>query len=1138
MRLIPSFCALACASALPLAAPAQTAAETPAPETAPDTAGRTVLDVTASGTLTGLAADALGPDAALTVRLHGPVAFDVDTADFASLEIFADDPAVKLTVSDTAADDCITAVSIPAASGEPAAAAFTAAAASAGIATLAEGDTTAGDGGTIPNHLSVNVKGNVSEISGTSSASGLTPWRFHDSEWVTSNCAMDDTISFSMSGVTATMATIRSATGAKPWNYARTDFLGAMGNGYRDGPWEVAFSNVPYDEYTLVLYFGSDLTGNDKKLWNPVKITTGNTEGIYYTYNNDTKELTKGNTAWGSTDPDTVGLGTSVMAITGLSGDVTFGIEGNNSDLKTRSGLYGFQIINTGASMKVRTLPISGEQQLGTVITSEIDFATVDLTTDAVLTIDSFNVKRLNIVGPETGTATIKVAADIDFSKIDLSEAPNVNIVFVSGCSTVSGGLQVLGDVTVSTSVTLTVNSVENSPYWSVGGTLTIGEGGRLTVAVAEGVTVASPIQVIKAQEIVGTISPADDLAGRSMKVTRVGNVYWLTGSGTLRATISGDVNWDALEWKQNDGETGVDKPVFDGTSDVVLTFTAGATLTVGGSSDGSSTNLTLGSLAINNTSSGSATIAVSENVTLAVANQVTIAGGEVKLPVGILFDATSAGDTASNSSPADKPAFTVAAGATVTLTGDGETKYIRKEPISGGGTVVKSSTIPRLDLYGQDGQNNLDGVTLKLEGGGLKLVQQSDSIRARLKDTTVVYAGNDPRLILYGWAEVAGTVTFVSETAATSSLNNPADTSFVAAATDSVSTLILKKGESAPKDVTLPRIILSGKVAADVEGGVASIKLNSRPSREASGTVTVYGGATLVLDSSGATNGAKIKVCKGGTIKPVSVPTLCYVDLELEDGAIFDRSVGAIDIEGKTLVLPESGTVNVTVAADMTGWDTSYLIKTTSTGVLNANNAKKFTIGSNMGLPIADHFIVHKSKGFGFGTVVGTVPSAGSILGALLRDVAIENGSASAMVVCGGTLTADKAEAGAALFTGITTTTTEASTTTVTVAYDFGITGITVSDNDIVVTAKVQGPGGATAGYASDTTVTLYKDGAETGVTGTIGDDGTVTFKLSGGLSGIDDNTAAKFTVKAEEGSVSVSPDPDVGDTDTDFGK
>lgn len=1096
MKMTASLLALACAATLPLASVAHAA--TPESATTVSAAqSQTILEVSASGKLSEIGAAVLGPDVRLTVRLHGPIAFDVDTANFASLEIYADDAAATLTVSEPTAYDRLTAVSFPKASGSSATATTfaTAATTSAGVATLAEGDTTAGDGGTIPNHLSVNVKGNVSEISDTS-VSGLDAWQFPDSEWVTSNCAMDDTISFSVSGVTATMATIRSATGATPWHYDRTGSLGAMGNGYRDGPWEVAFSNIPYDEYTLVLYFGSDMTGNNKKLWNPVKITKGNTEGIYYTYN-DTKELTEGNAAWGSTDPDTVGLGTSVMAITGLSGDVTFGIEGNNSDLGTRSGLYGFQIINTGDPMTVGTLSISGEQQLGTVITSEIDFATVDLTTDAVLTIDRFNVKRLNIVGPETGTATIKVAADIDLSKIDLSEAPNVNIVFVSGCSTVSGGLQVLGDVTVSTPVTLTVDSVENSPYWSVVGTLTIGEGGSLTVAVAEGVTVTSPIQVIKAQEIVGTISPADDLAGRSMKVTCVGNVYWLTGSGTLRATISEDVNWDALEWKQNDGETGVDNPVFDGTSDVVLTFTAGATLTIGGSSDGSSTNLTFGSLAINNTSSGSATIAVSENVTLAVANQVTIAGGEVELPVGILFDATSAGDTASNSSPADKPAFTVAAGATVTLTGDGETKYIRKEPISGGGTVVKSSTIPRLDLYGQDGQNNLDGVTLKLEGGGLKLVQQSDSIRARLKDTTVVYAGTDPRLILYGWAEVAGTVTFVSETAATSSLNNSADTSFVAAATDSVSTLILKKGESAPKDVTLPRIILSGNVAADVEGGVASIKLNSRTNCEASGTVTVYDGATLVLDSSGATNGAKIKVCKGGTIKPVSAPTLCYVDLELEDGAIFDRSVGAIDIGGKTLVLPESGTVNVTVAADMTGWDTSYLIKTTSTGVLNADNAKKFAIGSNMGLPIADHFIVHKSEGFGFGTVVGTVPSAGSILGALLRDAAIENGSASAMVVCGGTLTADKAEAGVERFTHVTTTATDSGTTTITVAYDFGISKMAIRDigetRYVIVGAKVQGAEGAD--FAETTAVQVLVNGTvaanvtevtdETGTTG-----------------------------------------------------
>ena len=192
---------------------------------------------------------------------------------------------------------------------------------------------------------------------------------------------------------------------------------------------------------------------------------------------------------------------------------------------------------------------------------------------------------------------------------------------------------------------------------------------------------------------------------------------------------------------------------------------------------------------------------------------------------------------------------------------------------------------------------------------------------------------------------------------------------------------------------------------------------------------------------------------------------------------------------------------------------------------------AQKFVVTG-----VDNAYVTTSSEGFVLGKMTAgegdTLPDATTSpnLAAAVQQAAAASGATSVTVAYGQSggvqLDAATAEAGATLFTGITTTTTEASTTTVTVAYDFGITGITVGDfdddgiaDDIQVTAKVQNMEGETnlAAFASGTTVTLYKDGAEANATGTIVGD-TATFTLSDGLSGIDDNTAAKFTVKAEK--------------------
>ena len=651
MRLISSFCALACVSALPLAAVAQTAAETPAPETAPETAGRTVLDVTASGTLTGLAADALGPDAALTVRLHGPVAFDVDTADFASLEIFADDPAVKLTVSETAAYDRITAVSIPAAaSGEPVAAAFTAAAASAGIATLAD---TAGDGGTIPNHLSVNVEGNVDEISGTSSASGLAPWRFNDSEWVNAAGNRDTTITvseaaFKVTSVGGTWSL--SEQGGMERIASQISRLGAMGDGYRDGEWTVEASNIPYDEYSLILYLATDNSG---KTWSRTKLTqSGSDTYYYYADENDQRVLrSNGNdgTTWGSTtdiatDGRAAYVGRDIMVIPGLSGSsFTFNLSGTSGNTTERGGLFGFQVVksrdivigdNVAAAQLSSYDTVDGKSDYLTNA-----FVTATIGAESTLTVDTAAFYHLKLKGPETGTATLQIAADVDFSKIDLSEATNVNIKFVApqeGGNTplaVTGSLQASGDVTISTPVTLTVDGADVTPYWAVGGSLTIAEGSSLTVAVAEGVTLPNPYRVIQANTI--SVASGGALAtpdGSSYKAVLVGSdAVWVISNNSIWPVVPVNTQtWTDLRQKAwvTEGGGSVSPVQITTESSVVLELVDGATLTV---NDSILNSGTVSELALRVTNGGTATIVVDADCRFPFA-KTTVAVGTVRV--------------------------------------------------------------------------------------------------------------------------------------------------------------------------------------------------------------------------------------------------------------------------------------------------------------------------------------------------------------------------------------------------------------------------------------------------------------------------------------------------------------------------
>lgn len=779
MRLISSFCALACVSALPLAAVAQTAAEPPAPETAPDIAGRTVLDVTASGTLTGLAADALGPDAALTVRLHGPVAFDVDTADFASLEIFADDPAVKLAVSDTAAYDRITAVSLPAAaSGEPAAATFTAAAASAGIATLADGDTAPA---VTPQNRVISINFGYGKNTNTHPVAsgdsvGLVP--VPSAAWFNAvqnknnlSEGRTETVNTYWNG-TETDTSLTDVTlwykASTCWDY--TDGVtDAFLKGYLDdGPTDegkgygaqINLSTIPFEMYDVYVYCATDTASQKFK---PITIEYEDDSSIVYTANgaHPYGKAVAGNSDFGMTQQKTAILNTNTLLLRGLT-EKTLKVRGGvGSGSTPRGGIAAIQVVES------RSVSVKGEQTLsGTLAgSSSTTHAMFLLEADSALKVDSKNFNRLWIIGPETGTATLKIAADVDFSKIDLSEATNVNIEFVApqeGGNTplaVTGSLQASGDVTISTPVTLTVDSADVTPYWSVGGSLTIAEGSSLTLALPADTDVTAPAVLLSAASVVGQAGLQGPEGARLLNLG--GTALVLAADDVLCAVASGETAWTDLTWTRADGT----EAEIAGDSAVLLTLENGSSLDIAGAQTVASLNLAGASAAVAATLSGDG---------LSVSEALRVIRGNVTLPAGLAFDQTTSGDSDADDEPGDNPAFEIAEGASVTLSGSG--KYIRKESVVGGGTLIKPIGIDRIGFYGA-GQHSLDGITLRLLGGGVKF--SLGTADPSMNNATVIFgdgtAGTDAALCQYGWLRLSGEVTFDAQSAMSHTTNSNA---------------------------------------------------------------------------------------------------------------------------------------------------------------------------------------------------------------------------------------------------------------------------------------------------------------------------------------------------------------------------
>ena len=254
---------------------------------------------------------------------------------------------------------------------------------STGGGTPAEGGGRQQSTGTAPGRvISVNVIGGnnpngtwiaLPSIKGTEGQSGLADYRVDNANWneltqqnsgntggtpETLEALVDNTGAATVATITARLGGWWHLQGTEASEAARMNTVGYMGVGFCD-PSKVAdtneltIANVPYTEYSLILYYGTNNPGNT---WAAPKVTFADGTFKTYTYAADaTGAATEGSAAWGSTTATTTSgqagtLGKDVMLIEGLSGDIyiDLGTQPNNGAAPQAGSLCGFQIVCTG----------------------------------------------------------------------------------------------------------------------------------------------------------------------------------------------------------------------------------------------------------------------------------------------------------------------------------------------------------------------------------------------------------------------------------------------------------------------------------------------------------------------------------------------------------------------------------------------------------------------------------------------------------------------------------------------------------------------------------------------------------------------------------------------------------------------
>ena len=218
--------------------------------------------------------------------------------------------------------------------------------------------------------ISVNMKGNVDSIVGTSGFSGLKPiLNTYWNELPTSGTS-ESGVGFMDDSGLATSLAIDATYSGDQWSFSSSAGrlpLGAMANGYREVT-TLGLTDVPYSSYNLILYYASDLNTDSIK-WAATKVTSATDDSVkYYTYPADYSgtgaavEVEESAAVdWGATSANgnagnAIAYGKAVMLIEGLTGDITLEMLKTNDN---RGALYGFQIVCTGEVLTDKE-PIAG----------------------------------------------------------------------------------------------------------------------------------------------------------------------------------------------------------------------------------------------------------------------------------------------------------------------------------------------------------------------------------------------------------------------------------------------------------------------------------------------------------------------------------------------------------------------------------------------------------------------------------------------------------------------------------------------------------------------------------------------------------------------------------------------------------
>lgn len=748
------------------------------------------------------------------------------------------------------------------------------------------------------------------------------------------------------------------------------ELKGFLGDGQ---PISVTVTGIPYTAYTAYVYYATN-TANAQFL--PAEVN-----GVTYTAGTDDGAAVPGSAPFGDTDARTSAVNTNVLKIEGLSGDLTVVGQTSNNGSGNRGSIAAIQIVNAGEVIVSQTIDASGAT--GEVLLS--DYAdslgaskavTLTLGTGVTgLTVDTDAFHTLTVTSAVAVPVTVTAAGAA--ARCDFSGLADGSTLALNAAADTIGALTFDGNVAVGGNLTLQVghDCLSRTSYWTLGGTLTVDTGASLTVAVADGVTPPNPYALIQtAGTDLPTVTLADDANAAVYKLTPVGGTLWLSGSGTLRATVSGTSAWSGLTWTDNAGN-GVTSPVFSDTTQAVLTFEGeAATLTM----DASATVGALSLKGIGSIVNGDGSLTVTGTVT---AGQ----GAEVTLPVGVCFSATASNVDVSLTA-FRTPDVTVSAGATVTVDiAAGSTVY-RRGCITGGGTfaVTGGGTAVIRGVNVTDAV--FDRVTVSRDGGILRLDKLSANGRTPiLRDCEIRLAGG-AELNVATNSEVAGSVTLCplpEGDAARLTLNanvSLSGSSLTVAGDDALGAATLQLGGSgqiarlpttvqveAPAVFAVPCAtttaatidlgrfrgtgvleIAKGAEGAKVSGFGMSAGVYEGTLRIADGVTKTQSSGSWTIPCNVELNGYSGNLTVGSAYTLSGTGTVTGT-LTFVGGATLDASAGALTVGGLT----RSGTGTVTVKVAWDAQPGTPVLKLSS-GTADSALAAKFTVAERDTLRVA----------------------------------------------------------------------------------------------------------------------------------------------------------------------------------------